>query len=102
MLRFERTDLGVSVGEFYSIEKDKQGHSIRKGNKIDFYARRNEGEIWVQVCSEETRKREIRPCFLLNGQIQKILVANRPLERCKDENDFTIIGIADFLLRLIP
>ncbi len=45
MLRFERTDLGVSVGEFYTIEKDKQGHSIREGNKVDLYARRDEGEI---------------------------------------------------------
>lgn len=38
----------------------------------------------------------------MNGQIQKILVANRPFERCKDENDFTIIGIADFLLGSFP
>ncbi len=96
----------VSVGEFDTIEKDKLGHSIRKGNEVDFYARRDEREIYVQVCSdissEETRKREIRPYFLLNDQVQKILVVNRPFERCKDENGFTVIGMADFLLRFIP
>lgn len=86
----------VSVGEFDSIEKDKQGHSIRKGNEVDFYARKDEREIYVQVCSdissEETRKREIRPYFLLNDQVQKILVVNRPFERCKDENASPLLG----------
>jgi len=57
------------------------------------------------VCSDisdvETKNREIRPYIGLNDQIQKIIVINKPLKETRDQNDFTIIGICDFLLRFI-
>ena len=37
----------------------------------------------------------------LNDQIKKVLVINKPISETYDENGFTIIGIADFLLRFI-
>ena len=33
-------DYTVNVGAFESIEKDKNGKSIRKNNEIDFYAKK--------------------------------------------------------------
>ena len=53
------------------------------------------------MSDENTRKREIRPYILLNDQIQKIIVVNRPIKESRDEKGFTIIGVTDFLLRFI-
>ena len=38
---------------------------------------------------------------MLNDQVRKIIVINKPIGECLDENGYTIIGIADFLLRFI-
>ena len=37
----------------------------------------------------------------LNDSFQKIIVINRHLEESLDNNEFVIIGIADYLLRFI-
>ena len=95
----------VSVGCFDNVEKNKEGKSIRKTNEVDFYATKGLRSYYIQVTAdisnEETKKREIRPYFLLNDQVQKILVVNKPINETHDENGFTIIGITDFLLRFI-
>ncbi len=38
---------------------------------------------------------------MLNDQVQKILVINRPVSESRDENGFTVIGVTDFLLRFL-
>lgn len=95
----------VNVGTFDSIEKDKNNKSIRKTNEIDFYARKGNRLYYIQVTDNindaTTKAREYRPLFMINDQIQKIIVINRPLSETRDENDFTIIGAVDFMLRFI-
>ena len=95
----------VNVGTFDSIEKDKNGKSVRKTNEIDFYANKGIRSYYIQVTADmsdqNTRKRELRPYNLLNDQIQKIIVVNKPIKESRDENGFTIIGVTDFLLRFI-
>ena len=95
----------VNVGAFESIEKDRAGKSVRKSNQVDFYATRGNRRYYIQVCADisdaETRKREIRPYILLNDEITKIIVINKPVKESLDENGFTIIGITDFLLDYI-
>lgn len=95
----------VNVGVFDTIEKDKNGKSIRKNNEIDFFARKHNKNFYIQVCDYfsniDTKNRELRPFFKVNDQIQKIIVINRPINETRDENGFTIIGITDFLLRFI-
>ena len=95
----------VSVGSFDTIEKNKEGKSIRKTNEVDFYATKGLRAYYIQVTAdisnETTREREIRPYFLLNDQVQKILVVNKPFGETRDNSGFTIIGITDFLLRFI-
>ena len=95
----------VNVGSFDSVEKDKNGKSVRKTNEVDFYAQKGIRAYYIQVTTdmsdENTRKREIRPYILLNDQIQKIIVVNRPIKESRDEKGFTIIGVTDFLLRFI-
>lgn len=95
----------VNVGTFDTIEKDTKGKSIRKTNEVDFYARKGLRKYYIQVCNDisnaKTRQREIHPFFKLNDQIQKIIVVNRPIKESLDSNGFTVIGIADFLLRFI-
>ena len=95
----------VNVGAFDSIEKDKTGKSIRKNNEIDFYAIKGNRRLYVQVTSDisnvSTREREIRPYMLLNDQIQKIIVVNKPIKEFTDESGIIIVGIAEFLLNYI-
>ena len=95
----------VNVGAFDTVEKDANHKSIRKNNEVDFYATKGRRAYYIQVTADisnaDTRDREIRPYLKLNDQIQKILVINKPINETYDENGFTIIGIADFLLRLI-
>ncbi|MBE5968708.1 MAG: ATP-binding protein [Lachnospiraceae bacterium] len=95
----------VNVGTFDNIEKNKNGKSVRKTNEVDFYAKKGNRSYYIQVTAdmfdEKTKKREIRPFVLLNDQIQKVIVVNKPIKESRDENGFTIIGVADFLLRFI-
>ncbi len=95
----------VSIGVFDSIEKNKDGKSVRKTNEIDFYALKGLRAYYIQVTADisnaETRAREIRPYMILNDQIQKIIVINRPIRESRDENGFTVIGVTDFLLNFI-
>jgi len=95
----------VNVGIFDTIEKNKEGKSIRKTNEVDFFARRGNRQYYIQVASDivnaSTAAREFRPYFMINDQVQKIVVINKPINECLDENGFTIIGATDFLLRFI-
>lgn len=95
----------VNVGTFDSIEKNSEGRSVRKTNEVDFYARKGIDRYYIQVASDisdaETRARELRPYLMLNDEVKKIVVVNRPINECLDENGFTVIGATDFLLRFI-
>lgn len=98
-------DYSVNVGTFDSIEKNRNGQSIRNTNEVDFYAVKGNRQYYIQVCADisdvKTREREVRPYILLNDQIQKIIVINKPVNECRDEDGFTIIGVGDFMLRFI-
>ncbi|MDO4860760.1 MAG: ATP-binding protein [Bacillota bacterium] len=95
----------VNVGVFDTIEKNREGKSVRKNNEVDFYAVKGLRSYYIQVTADitnaETRAREVRPYMMLNDQVQKVLVVNRPVKESRDENGFTVIGIVDFLLRFI-
>ncbi len=95
----------VNVGTLDSIEKNKDGRSVRKTNKIDFYAVKGIKQYYIQVTADmsdaATKKREIRPFFMVKDQIRKIIVLNKPVKESLDENEFIVIGFADFLLRFI-
>ena len=95
----------VNVGSFDSIEKDKEGKSTRKTNEVDFFARKANRQYYIQATADisnaETRAREIRPYIMLNDQIKKIIVVNKPIPESLDENGFLIIGATNFLLDYI-
>ena len=95
----------VNVGSFDTIGKDKNGKSIRKTNEVDFYAVKGLKRYYIQVCAglsnAQTKAREERPYMLLNDEVTKIIVINKPVKESLDTNGFTIIGITDFLLRYI-
>lgn len=94
----------VNVGTYDTVEKE-DGKSIKKNYEIDFYAVRNNDMYYIQVAEDisnsATREREIKPYISLNDQIKKIIVINKPIDETFDENGFTVIGLADFLLRFI-
>ena len=98
-------DYSVSVGCFEQIEKDKKGKSVRKSYEVDFRAVKGKRSMYIQIASdtskEETMKREVRPFVLLNDQITKVLVVNKPIREMRDCNGFTILGITEFLLNYI-
>lgn len=95
----------VNVGVYDKVEKNKDNVSVKKLYEIDFLARRNNKEFYIQVCSdfsnEDIRNRELKPYISLNDQIQKVVVINKPISETKDINGFTIIGIIDFILKFI-
>lgn len=95
----------VNVGTFDTVEKNKAGKSVRKNNEVDFYATKGIRSYYIQVTADisndATKEREIRPYILINDQIQKVIVVNKPIKETRDERGFTIIGITDFLLRFI-
>ena len=98
-------DYSVSVGSFDSIEKNAAGKSVRKTNEVVFFARKGIRQYYIQVsldiANPKTKARELRPYFMLDDQVKKIIVINRPVKESLDENGFTIIGVEDFLLRFI-
>ena len=96
----------VNVGCFDTIEKNKNGESVRKNNEIDFFARKGNRFYYIQVSADisdsVTKQREIRPLAKIKDNVQKILVINKPIKEARDiESGFTIIGAADFMLRFI-
>ena len=95
----------VNVGTFETIEKNKDGKSVRKTNEVDFYATKNKKRLYIQVSkdisNEKPMIRELRPFHRLNDQIQKVVVINKPIKETFDKDGYTIIGVADFLLRYI-
>lgn len=95
----------VNVGTFDSIEKNKNGKSVRKTNEVDFFARRGVNQFYIQVTANisdaKTRVREIRPYLMLKDQVRKIIVVNQNINETLDENGFVIIAAIDFLLRFI-
>ena len=42
----------VNVGAFDTVEKDKNGNSVRKNNEVDFYAVRGNREYYIQVTAD--------------------------------------------------
>lgn len=95
----------VNVGSFDAVEKDADGKSVRKTYEVDFMASKGDETLYLQItdnlANAETKKREIRPFVLLNDQIKKIIVVNRPIAATKDENGFTIVGMTEFLLNFL-
>ena len=95
----------VNIGTFDTVEKNREGKSVRKTNEVDFYARKGVRRYYIQVSADisdaNTKAREFRPYFMLNDQVQKLIVINKPINECLTEDGFTVIGAADFLLRFI-
>lgn len=95
----------VSVGTYEKVEKNSEGKSIKKTYEIDFFAAKHRRMYYIQVASDIsnplTKQREQKPYISLNDQIQKIIVINKPINETRDEMGFTVIGLADFLLRFI-
>ena len=95
----------VNIGTYEKIEKNSDGKNIRKTLEIDFFAVKNQRMYYIQVSADisdtKTKIREQKPYLSLNDQIQKIIVINKPVAETRDELGFTVIGLADFLLRFI-
>ncbi len=98
-------NFSVTVGAFESFEKNKEGKTIRVNYEVDFYAIRGNDAFYFQVSADinnlETKNREIKPFTKINDGTRKVLVVNRPIPLMKDERNYIIIGLTDFLLEYI-
>lgn len=98
-------NFSVTVGAFESFEKNKEGKTIRVNYEVDFYATRGNDAFYFQVSADinnlETKNREIKPFTKINDGTRKVLVVNRPIPLMKDERNYIIIGLTDFLLEYI-
>jgi len=98
-------NFSVTVGAFESFEKNKEGKTIRVNYEVDFYATRGNDAFYFQISTDisnlETKNREIKPFTKINDGTRKVLVVNRPIPLMKDERNYLIIGLTDFLLEYI-
>ncbi|MCI6329840.1 MAG: ATP-binding protein [Bacilli bacterium] len=98
-------NFNVSVGAFESFEKNKEGKTIRVNYEVDFYATRGNDAFYFQISADinnlETKNRELKPFTKINDGTRKVLVVNRPIPLMKDERNYIIIGLTDFLLEYI-
>lgn len=98
-------NFSVTVGAFESFEKNKEGKTIRVNYEVDFYATRGNDAFYFQISADisnlETKNREIKPFTKINDGTRKVLVVNRPIPLMKDERNYIIIGLTDFLLEYI-
>lgn len=98
-------NFSVTVGAFESFEKNKEGKTIRVNYEVDFYATRGNDAFYFQVSADinnlETKNREIKPFTKINDGTRKVLIVNRPIPLMKDERNYLIIGLTDFLLEYI-
>lgn len=81
--------------------------SVRKTYEVDFFARKNDKRIYIQVCNSinnnDVLNREIKPFILLKDNIAKVIVVNDPyFIKRYDENNILFINIVDFLLDYLP
>ena len=93
----------VSVGSFDSVEK-RDGASVRVTYEVDFYATREDGDVYLQVCysalDKQTQEREKRPLSLLRDAKRKVIVVADPIPKSRTEEGFEVVNVADFLLSL--
>ena len=93
----------VSIGCFDVVEK-KKGESVRVSYEVDFYAKRPDGDLFIQACysigDANTKAREKRPFDLLRDSQRKVIVVADPIPPSKTEEGYDVLNIADFLLSL--
>lgn len=98
-------NFSVTVGAFESFEKNKEGKTIRVNYEVDFYATRGNDAFYFQISADinnlETKNREIKPFTKINDGTRKVLVVYRPIPLMRDERNYIIIGLTDFLLEYI-
>ena len=98
-------NFSVTVGAFESFEKNKEGKTIRVNSEVDFYATRGNDAFYFQISADinnlETKNREIKPFTKINDGTRKVLVVYRPIPLMRDERNYIIIGLTDFLLEYI-
>ena len=97
-------DYTVNIGTYNNVEKNKDNMSIKKTYEIDFYAKKENKEYYIQISddlNENTLLREEKPFISLKDSIQKVLVVNKPIKEIKIDKGYTLIGLEEFLLKFI-
>ena len=93
----------VSIGCFDAVEK-KDGKSVHVPYEVDFYAKRPDGDLYVQACysigEAKTKAREKRPFDLLRDSRRKVIVVADPIPPSKTEEGYEVLNVTDFLLGL--
>ena len=94
----------VKVGNFYQVEKDREGKSVLKTYEIDFVASKGSEKLYLQITdnidSESTRERELRPFDLIGTSDKRYLLINRPISPMRLQNGVILTGVVDFILGL--
>lgn len=93
----------VSIGYFNVVEK-KAGESVRVPYEVDFYAKRPDGDLFIQACysigDSSTKMREKRPFDLLRDSRRKVIVVADPIPPSKTEEGYEVLSVTDFLLSI--
>ncbi len=92
----------VDVGVVETIEKNKNGSSVRKNYEVDFIATQGDNKFYIQsalnIDNDNKKTQEKRSLININDSFKKIIVVKDDIKPRKDDNGITIVGIYNFLL----
>lgn len=92
----------VDVGLVHSIEKNKNGNSVRKQQEVDFVCNKASKRYYIQsalsIPTREKRIQEESPLLKIDDAFKKILVTKDSTPPHYDESGILILNIFDFML----
>lgn len=92
----------VDVGLVHSIEKNKNGGSVRKRKEVDFVCNKASKRYYLQsalsIPTREKRAQEESPLLKIGDAFKKILVTKDSTPPHYDESGVLILNIFDFML----
>lgn len=92
----------IDVGLVLSIEKNKNGNSVRKQQEVDFVCNKASKRYYIQsalsIPTKEKRIQEESSLLKINDAFKKILVTKDSAPPHYDESGVLILNIYDFML----
>jgi len=99
-----RRGYGVDVGVIETVDKDKNGKSVKKRSEIDFIVNRGRTKVYVQsafaIPDRTKREQETYSLRHTGDFFKKIVVENGVAMPRTDENGIVYVGVIPFILEI--
>ena len=92
----------VDVGVIPVIERNSEGHAVRKQLEVDFICNMGTNRYYIQsafsVSDAEKRGKEVRPFRKIDDSFKKILITGDIVPQYYDDQGILTVNVYDFLL----